>query len=161
QLRASRSRLHMGEIEDAHAVERLARRAPWLAARLRQSIAVLRRRLLGGGLLRRAQFHDFLFRGRLLGGSPLHLRLFCFALRHFRFLNFRFWNCVGWFYFLPSLLCGLRLPILPLSLPAPGSSTALMRVGLPEFMAELTVRFNSSGEVALTPTPPKASIILS
>src|SRR6202045_856775 len=33
----------------------------------------------------------------------------------------------GYFFF--SLLCGLRLPIRPLSLPAPGSSTALIRVG--------------------------------
>ena len=49
----------------------------------------------------------------------------------------------------------------PLSLPAAGSITALMRVGLPESMAALTARLSSSGDVALTPTPPKASIILS
>ena len=41
------------------------------------------------------------------------------------------------------------------------SITAFMRVGLPESMAALTARFSSSGVVALTPTPPKASIILS
>ena len=49
----------------------------------------------------------------------------------------------------------------PASLPAEGSITALMRVGLPESIAALTARLSSSGEVALTPTPPKASIILS
>src|SRR5216683_2220334 len=64
-------------------------------------------------------------------------------------------------YFLRSTLCGLRLPMRPLSLPAAGSITALMRVGLPESMAASTARFNSSGVVAWTPTPPNASIILS
>src|ERR1700712_4225106 len=64
-------------------------------------------------------------------------------------------------YFFFSLLCGLRLPMRPLSLPAPGSSTALIKVGLPESIAALTARRSSSGEVALTPTPPNASIILS
>src|ERR1700726_4133385 len=67
----------------------------------------------------------------------------------------------GCVYFFFSLLCGLRLPMRPLSLPAAGSSTALMRVGLPESMASFTARFSSSGDVALTPTPPNASIILS
>ena len=64
-------------------------------------------------------------------------------------------------YFFLSLLCGLRLPMRPLSLPAAGSIAALMSVGLPESIAALTARFNSSGVVAWTPTPPKASIILS
>src|SRR5687768_16459977 len=64
-------------------------------------------------------------------------------------------------YFLRIALCGLRLPIRLLSLPAAGSSTALISVGLPESIASLTARFNSSGDVALMPTPPKASIILS
>ncbi len=49
----------------------------------------------------------------------------------------------------------------PLSVPAAGSITALMRVGLPLAIAASTARFSSSGVVALTPTPPKASIILS
>ena len=49
----------------------------------------------------------------------------------------------------------------PISLPAAGSSTALISVGWPESIAALTARFSSSGDVALTPTPPKASIILS
>ena len=49
----------------------------------------------------------------------------------------------------------------PLSEPAAGSITALIRVGLPESIAALTARLSSSGEVALTPTPPNASIILS
>src|SRR3982074_900992 len=35
-------------------------------------------------------------------------------------------------YCLRSLLCGLRLPMRPLSLPAAGSITALIRGGLPE-----------------------------
>src|SRR5262249_11370352 len=65
------------------------------------------------------------------------------------------------FYFVRTTLCGLRLPMRPLSVPAAGSITALMRVGLPESMAALTARFNSSGVVALAPTPPNASIILS
>ncbi len=64
-------------------------------------------------------------------------------------------------HFLRSLLCGLRLPMRPLSLPAAGSIAALMRVGLPESMAASTARFSSSGVVAWTPPPPNASIILS
>ncbi len=64
-------------------------------------------------------------------------------------------------YFFFSALCGLRLPIRPLSLPAFGSITALISVGLPESIAAFTARLSSSGEVALTPTPPNASIILS
>ena len=45
-------------------------------------------------------------------------------------------------YFLRSLLCGLRLPMRPLSAPAAGSMTALIRVGLRESMAVLTARFS-------------------
>jgi hypothetical protein len=45
-------------------------------------------------------------------------------------------------YFLRSLLCGLRLPMRPLSLPAAGSITALIRVGLRESSASLTARFS-------------------
>src|SRR6516225_6117998 len=50
--------------------------------------------------------------------------------------------------FLRTALCGLSLPMRPLSVPAAGSITALMRVGLPESMAALTARFSSSGVVA-------------
>src|SRR5262245_16740718 len=64
-------------------------------------------------------------------------------------------------YFFFTTLCGLRLPMRPLSLPAAGSITALMRVGLPESNALSTARFSSSGVVTLTPTPPNAAIILS
>src|SRR6516165_1816940 len=64
-------------------------------------------------------------------------------------------------YFLRTALCGLSLPMRPLSVPAAGSITALIRVGLPESMAASTARLSSSGVVALTPTPPNASIILS
>src|SRR5580700_10965494 len=64
-------------------------------------------------------------------------------------------------YFFFSALCGFRLPMRPDSLPAAGSSTALIRVGLPESIAAFTARLSSSGVVALTPVPPKASIILS
>src|SRR6202521_1527842 len=60
----------------------------------------------------------------------------------------------GCLYFFFSLLCGLRLPMRPLSLPAAGSSTALIKVGLPESIAALTARLSSSGDVALMPTPP-------
>ena len=49
----------------------------------------------------------------------------------------------------------------PLSLPAAGSITALISVGLPKSIARLTARLSSSGVVTLTPTPPNASIILS
>src|SRR5436190_2135945 len=64
-------------------------------------------------------------------------------------------------FFLLRMLCGLRLPMRPLSEPDAGSITALISVGLPDSIAALTARFNSSGVVALTPTPPNASIILS
>ena len=40
----------------------------------------------------------------------------------------------------------------PLSLPAAGSITALIRVVLPESNAALTARLTSSGAVAFTPT---------
>src|SRR6478735_1172712 len=50
-------------------------------------------------------------------------------------------------YFFLSALCGFNLLILPLSLPAAGSIAALMTVGLPESMALLTARLNSSGVV--------------
>src|SRR6516162_1994315 len=50
--------------------------------------------------------------------------------------------------FLRTALCGLSLPMRPLSVPAAGSITALMRVGLPESMAASTARFSSSGVVA-------------
>src|SRR6202047_2449570 len=64
-------------------------------------------------------------------------------------------------HFLRILLCGLRLPILPLSLPAAGSITALTSVGLPESIASFTARLRRSAVVKLTPTPPNASAILS
>ncbi len=64
-------------------------------------------------------------------------------------------------YFFFSTLCGLRFPMRPLSLPAAGSISALINVGLPESIASLTARFSSSGLVTLTPTPPKAAIIWS
>ena len=64
-------------------------------------------------------------------------------------------------HFLRILLCGLRLPILPLSLPAAGSIAALIKVGRPESIASLTARLSSSGVVTYTPTPPNASIIFS
>src|SRR5262249_14019488 len=64
-------------------------------------------------------------------------------------------------YFWRILLCGLRLPILPLSLPAAGSIAALIRVGRPESIASFTALLSSSGVVTYTPTPPNASIIFS
>ena len=64
-------------------------------------------------------------------------------------------------HFFFTTLCGLRLPMRPDSVPAAGSITALISVGLPESMAASTARLSSSGVVALTPTPPKASMILS
>ena len=47
ELRAGRARLHVGEVEDAHAVERLAGLAVGLGRRLRQAVrGLFRRRLL-------------------------------------------------------------------------------------------------------------------
>ena len=153
QLRAGRARLHVGEIEDAHAVERLAGLAEGLARRLRQAVrdGLLRRRLF------RLQLHNLL-RRRLGFGLNFRLGFHLLALCHCRSSRISIDVAA---YFLRSTLCGLRLPMRPLSLPAAGSITALMRVGLPESMASFTARFSSSGVVALTPTPPNASIILS
>ena len=49
----------------------------------------------------------------------------------------------------------------PLSVPAVSSMTALISVGLPEATASSSAFCSSSGVVACTPTPPKASISLS
>jgi len=49
----------------------------------------------------------------------------------------------------------------PLSVPAVSSITALMSVGLRERIAYSIARRSSAGVVALTPTPPNASMILS
>jgi hypothetical protein len=103
ELRAGRARLHVGEIEDAHAVERLAGFTEGGGRRRRQPCdAVLRRGLLHRGL--RGRLHRrFLCRRlrRLLGDGFLHgllhgllggrLRLrfhlgFCLARGHCRFL---------------------------------------------------------------------------
>src|SRR5262245_35875649 len=54
---------------------------------------------------------------------PLRLRLARASLRKLS---------AGPRYFLRSALCGLRLPMRPLSLPDAGSITALISVGLPE-----------------------------
>ena len=66
----------------------------------------------------------------------------------------------AYFLFVAALL-GLRFPMRPLSVPAASSITALTRVGRPEAIAPRTARPSSSGVVALTPSPPKASIIRS
>ena len=151
QLRAGRARLDVREIEDLHAVQRLAVLAPGLGRDLGQAVAV---RLLG---------HD-------LEDGFFAALAFLEALSFFAFLSFFFAMFVSdrlnvvdaaRIYFLRSLLCGLRLPMRPLSLPAAGSITALIRVGLPKSIAAFTARLRSSGVVALTPVPPKASIILS
>src|SRR5205823_9970485 len=54
------------------------------------------------------------------------------------------------FYFLRIALCGLRLPMRPLSVPAAGSIAALISVGLPESSAVSTARLSSSGVVTWT-----------
>src|SRR6185436_18537239 len=97
-------------------------------------------------------------------GHPVSNECLCLLGPRFRgddSRKFHKLHCVLHYFFLLSTLCGLRLPMRPLSLPAAGSSTALMSVGLPESIAAFTARLSSSGLVALTPTPPKASIILS
>src|SRR5262244_2361011 len=77
QLRAGRARLHVGEIEDAHAVERLAGLAVWFGARLRQAVRC-------GGLGSRRlglQLHDLFACG--LFHRHLSSRLFgSLAYRH-------------------------------------------------------------------------------
>src|SRR5438876_640107 len=108
QLRAGRSRLNVGEIENSNARKRLCH----------------------------------------------YLAPYCVCL-HLQGVT----GLTAYFFF--KTLCGLRLPMRPLSEPAAGSITALIKVGLPESIAALTARFSSSGEVAWTPTPPNASIILS
>src|SRR6516225_5787658 len=80
QLRAGRARLHVGEIENAHAVERLAGLAPGLGAGTRQTVggAGFHSRFLG------LELHD------LLAGGFFHRRpgfRLCFrAPRHTHFL---------------------------------------------------------------------------
>ena len=78
QLRAGRTRLHVREVEDAHAVERLAGLAARLGRRLRQAVAAARGLLRPRGFLR-LQLHDLL-RRRLGFG----LRLSLHFLRHCR-----------------------------------------------------------------------------
>ena len=63
--------------------------------------------------------------------------------------------------FFPTALCGLRLPMRPLSVPAFSSMMALISVGIRLSIAALTARASSSGEVTRTPTPPNALAIIS
>ena len=152
QLRAGRTGLHMREIENAHPVERLAGLAEGLFGRRRQQR--FRGRLLRGRLALAVillRLRAGLFHGRLQLGFDFRLRFHRGDLFEFRSLYF----------FFCSTLCGLRLPMRPLSEPAAGSSTALISVGLPQSIASFTARLSSSGVVAFTPIPPKASIILS
>ena len=81
QLGAGRAGLHVREVEDAHAVERLAGLAVGLARRLRQTVRdrLLRRRLF------RLQLHDLL-RRRLGFGPDFRLGLHLLALCHCRSL---------------------------------------------------------------------------
>src|SRR5882757_7759945 len=117
---------------------------------------------LGAGFLAARNFTIFFFAGAFFAEARFTFAFFALLFAIFVSSNF-FESGIALrvSYFLGILLCGLRLPMRQLSLPAAGSSTALRTVSLPESMAALTARFNSSGEVALTPTPPKASIILS
>src|ERR1044072_8061868 len=141
----------MGEIEDGHTIDRLAGLAPGLGRLLGQTVgdSLLRRRFF------RLQLHDLLRRSFGLSLS------FGFSLGFGLKLGFRpgfgllaRCHCRSSEssidvsdYFLRSTLCGLRLPMRPLSLPAAGSMTALMSVGLPESMAASTARFSSAGGV--------------
>src|ERR1039458_1851813 len=79
QLGAGGSRLHVGKVENAHALQRQAGVAVGLAARLRQTIAV---RLLRW-LFHTGELHDF---ARRLFGRGAALRFWTFRLGHFRFL---------------------------------------------------------------------------
>ena len=64
-------------------------------------------------------------------------------------------------YFFFAALVGFRLVMRPLSVPAPSSMTALIRVGLRDLMASSIALRSSSGVVTCTPTPPKACISMS
>ena len=87
ELGAGRPRLHMGEVEDAHAVERLAGLAPGFRRGLRQAIGGRRPFCLGDGFRRRPlclQLDDPV-RRRPGFGPDFCLGLYL-ALRHRRFL---------------------------------------------------------------------------
>src|SRR6516165_540271 len=154
----------MGEVEDAHAVERLAGFAIGSCAWARQTVAICFR----GGLFCHLELRNRL--GRMFRRGFLPRRRGA-SLGRFHLLRHQISprSIFAWSrqllrrpdYFLRSALCGLRLPMRPLSLPAAGSITALIKVGLPESMAASTARLSSSGVVALTPTPPNASMTLS
>src|SRR5436853_259489 len=103
-------------------------------------------------------FAAFLVPGRAFGAFPLGFDFLLVAIG--RFLSN---DDAGLFHFnfLRMALCGLSLPILPLSLPAAGSMAAFTNVGLPESIASLTARLSSSGVVTCTPAPPNASISFS
>src|SRR5215471_1619459 len=148
QLGARRAGLHVTEIEDAHAVERFAGLAPRLRGGARQALGGCSRFL-------RRELHDLL--GRLLR-RRLGLRFALLADCHCASSESAI-DAAD--YFLRIALCGLRLPMRPLSEPAAGSITALIRVGLPESSAWFTARLSSSGVVTWAPTPPNASAILS
>src|SRR6516162_6249854 len=65
-------------------------------------------------------------------------------------------------YFLwATALRGLRLWICPLSVPAAGSMTALIRAGLPEASASVSALVRLGVSVTWYPVPPNASIIFS
>src|SRR5258708_34194414 len=51
-------------------------------------------------------------------------------------------------YFLRTALCGVSFPMRPLSVPAPGWITWVMRAGLPEPMAPAPARVRAPGVVA-------------
>ncbi len=71
QLRAGRARLHVGEVEDAHACERLTVHPVGLAGRLRPAVGLRGGRLFGRrflGALAGVEFHDLA--GRFLRGCP-------------------------------------------------------------------------------------------
>ena len=83
KLRAGRARLHVGEVEDAHAVERLAGLAVGLGRRLRQAVAVLPSRPASSRLatLRRS-FLRRLGLLRSLAAVSLRFAAFCLLLGH-------------------------------------------------------------------------------
>src|SRR5262245_40148734 len=168
ELRAGRTGLHVGEVKDLHALECLAGLPPRLARGLGLSVRSRRSRLErplrdeANELTFDSEFLDLRFRleTRCHERVPNMVHLFASytsyavwfsvvgaysRLGHSTLSASECFHCV--LYFLRTTLCGLRFPMRPLSVPAAGSITALMRVGLPESMAASTARLSSSGVV--------------
>src|SRR5438477_6137298 len=86
----------------------------------------------GAGFFAARNFTIFFFAGAFFAEARFTFAFFALLFAIFVSSIFDSEIVLRMSYFLGILLCGLSLPMRPLSLPAAGSSTALMRVGLPE-----------------------------